>query len=175
MIHELKTWPRYFEAVVSGRKTFELRKADRTFVQGDTLLLREWDPESGEYTGRSTERRITYVTDAGAQAFGMAPGFVCLGLDDGERDRLRARVTMGDSRAEGFRRLLADETALCNNFKADARAREGERDEARAEVKRLREVLREVRMLEDYPGTGPRFEAKHLIDEALKTEHNASR
>lgn len=44
MIHELKTWPRFFEAIKTGRKTFEVRKDDRGFMPGHTLKLREWVP-----------------------------------------------------------------------------------------------------------------------------------
>ena len=35
MIHELKTLPEYFEAVIKGKKLFEVRKFDRPFQKGD--------------------------------------------------------------------------------------------------------------------------------------------
>lgn len=63
MIHELKTWPEYFEAVLVGTKTFEYRQNDRNFRVGDSLRLREWDPfREGDdrYTGRDTLRTVTY-------------------------------------------------------------------------------------------------------------------
>lgn len=63
-VHVLKTWPKYFEAVYFGEKTFEVRKNDRNFQIGDTLVLREWDPETEGYTGRKLEVRVTYLTDA---------------------------------------------------------------------------------------------------------------
>ena len=42
-IHELKTWPQFFDSIVDGTKTFELRKDDRGFEVGDAVLLRECD------------------------------------------------------------------------------------------------------------------------------------
>lgn len=58
---EKKIWPEYFELVKSGKKTFELRLADWECNEGDTLLLREWDPKTKEYTGREIEKTVTYV------------------------------------------------------------------------------------------------------------------
>ena len=63
MEHELKCWPEYFQAVQSGEKTFEVRRFDRPFAVGDILLLREWDPKSGDYTGREIRCRISYLLD----------------------------------------------------------------------------------------------------------------
>ena len=51
----------FFDAIVSGKKKYELRLADFDASEGDTLFLREYDPEKKEYTGRSVEKRITYV------------------------------------------------------------------------------------------------------------------
>lgn len=71
MHHELKTLPPYFQAVVDGRKTFEIRKNDRGFQAGDTVTLREYDPsykgyfqtEAQQYTGREYKARIGYVSN----------------------------------------------------------------------------------------------------------------
>ena len=58
---EKKIWPEYFEEVQSGRKTFELRLADWDCKEGDTLVLKEWNPETKQYTGREIEKTVTYV------------------------------------------------------------------------------------------------------------------
>jgi len=61
MIHELKILPEYFEDVISGRKTFEIRKNDRPFKKGDLLALNEHDGKS--YTGNSCVVYVDYLTD----------------------------------------------------------------------------------------------------------------
>lgn len=58
---EKKIWPQYFEAVASGKKRYELRLNDFEVKEGDILILREWDPKTRQYTGRVTERKVTYV------------------------------------------------------------------------------------------------------------------
>lgn len=44
MKHELKIWPANYERVARGELTFQLRDNDREFQQGDTVILKEWDP-----------------------------------------------------------------------------------------------------------------------------------
>lgn len=56
-----KVWPEYFEAIVAGKKNFELRLNDFAVNEGDTLLLEEWDPKTEAYTGRNIEKKVTYV------------------------------------------------------------------------------------------------------------------
>ncbi len=58
---EKKCWPEFFEKILSGEKTFELRLADWECSRGDVLVLREWDPSKKEYTGRVIEKKVTYV------------------------------------------------------------------------------------------------------------------
>lgn len=62
-VHELKIWPEYFQPVLEGRKRFEKRKADRDYKVGDTLRLKEWDPEMTTYTGRVVDVVVTYILD----------------------------------------------------------------------------------------------------------------
>ena len=58
--HNLKTWPPFFEAVLEGRKTFELRRDDR-----------------------GVSCRVTYLV-RNVPEFGLQPGFVVLGLAEVE-------------------------------------------------------------------------------------------
>jgi len=58
---EKKIWPEYFQAVLEGKKRFELRLADFKCNPGDVLVLKEWDPDKKSYTGRVLEKKITYV------------------------------------------------------------------------------------------------------------------
>ena len=46
--------------ILSGKKTFELRKNDRNFDVGDRLDLMEYDLEKG-YTGKHLHRWITHI------------------------------------------------------------------------------------------------------------------
>jgi hypothetical protein len=78
-VHELKCVPPYFDAVLDGTKTYELRLDDgRGFQVGDVLHLREYVMAEG-YTGRETRRRVTHVL-RDAEDFGLAPGCAVLSL-----------------------------------------------------------------------------------------------
>lgn len=66
-VHELKSWPAFFDAIAAGAKRHDLRRADdRTFRVGDRLRLREFDPQLGQYTGREQVVEVTYITSAPA-------------------------------------------------------------------------------------------------------------
>ncbi|MFA5129065.1 MAG: DUF3850 domain-containing protein [Patescibacteria group bacterium] len=58
---EKKIWPEFFDKISRGEKNFELRLADWECKPGDILVLREWDPEKKDYTGRVLEKEVTYV------------------------------------------------------------------------------------------------------------------
>ncbi len=59
---EKRVWPKFFQALLDRKKNYELRLADWECKEGDTLVLKEWDPETKEYSGRELEREVTYVS-----------------------------------------------------------------------------------------------------------------
>ena len=73
MIHDIKILPVHFNAAVSGKKRAELRKLDRDYAEGDTLMLREWT-EIGGYTGRVIRVEVTHIANVGE----YAPGYLLL-------------------------------------------------------------------------------------------------
>ncbi|MBC7509794.1 MAG: DUF3850 domain-containing protein [Ferruginibacter sp.] len=86
MIHELKTDPSPFDALIQGKKNFEIRYNDRDFKVGDELLLKEFLQQGhgdirfhgAVYTGRILHRKIDYILTGGM--YGIEEGFVILSL-----------------------------------------------------------------------------------------------
>jgi hypothetical protein len=79
--HEIKIWPQWFDAVRIGIKTFEIRKDDRNYNVGDNLVLEEFRPGVGEYTGRKLTKKISYISRGDdAEASGIKPGYCVLGI-----------------------------------------------------------------------------------------------
>lgn len=79
--HILKTDPQYFKAVERGEKRFEIRKNDRGFEVGDTLILTEHcrNPvysEKNYHTGAVVCATVTYKTD-----FEQKEDMVVLGIE----------------------------------------------------------------------------------------------
>lgn len=54
-------WPKSYELVRTGEKTYDLRLADWNVQPGDVIVFREWNPEIKEYTGRTMEKKVGYV------------------------------------------------------------------------------------------------------------------
>ncbi len=99
--HHLKTISPYFEAVRDGEKTFELRKADRTFKPGDLLYLEHYDLDAKKYTGAFVLRVITYIYNG--PGFGLEPNFVCLGIRPlGAYERKQAVLSHPTTHIEGM-------------------------------------------------------------------------
>lgn len=81
--HKLKCWTPYYLAIVAGDKKFDVRRDDRGFQKGDTVLLEQYNPGDGyvcSESGRpySIEKRIQYILTGGQ--FGVEPGYVVLGF-----------------------------------------------------------------------------------------------
>lgn len=79
MIHRLKTWPSFFNAVVTGHKLFEVRYAeDRDFAVGDYLVLAEYNPTTEKFTGNEFVVSVTFVLQGGR--FGVLDEYVAMSL-----------------------------------------------------------------------------------------------
>ena len=77
-IHHLKISSKYFDAVKDGRKTFEIRKNDRNYRNGNVLILRECD--DGEYTGRIVVVYVAYVLTHEDFPDGIQPGYCIMSI-----------------------------------------------------------------------------------------------
>ena len=73
--HSLKCWPAFFQAIIDGTKTFEIRLNDRGYQDGDVLELSEYDHIRGEFTGRQIKKRVTFITD-----WEQKPGYVVMAI-----------------------------------------------------------------------------------------------
>jgi len=62
-IHRVKSWSHFFDAIVNGDKLHDLRKNDRDYKVGDTIVLRRYDMKNGRFTGEECERKISYITN----------------------------------------------------------------------------------------------------------------
>lgn len=76
MEHELKIYPKYFEDVISGKRSLRLEKNDRKYRVGDTLILKEWD--NIKYSGREARAEVIYLIDD--KFVGIQPGYVVMGI-----------------------------------------------------------------------------------------------
>lgn len=74
---EKKILPCYFEDVISGIKTFEIRKDEDNIQPGDTLLLKEWDGQG--YTGREALFNVNYVL-RNIPEYGLMKGYCIIGI-----------------------------------------------------------------------------------------------
>jgi hypothetical protein len=61
--HIVKSWAHFYDAILRGWKTHDLRKDDRDYQVGDSLQLERYDNINGRYTGEHLQARITYITN----------------------------------------------------------------------------------------------------------------
>lgn len=59
--HKVRSWSMFYEDILSGERTSDIRLNDRRYAVGDHLLLQEYDPVRGTYTGREQLVCITYI------------------------------------------------------------------------------------------------------------------
>lgn len=76
MNHTLKCKSEYFQATKSGLKMFEVRRHDRNFKEGDTILLVEIDDDLE--TGDGLHLKITYFLRGGI--YGISDNYCVLGV-----------------------------------------------------------------------------------------------
>lgn len=76
-VHDVKLGTTFFDDVKTGRKTFELRKNDRGYKEGDTIVMHEY--KDGTTTGRAIEKKIVYMLEGFA---GLEDGYCILGLGE---------------------------------------------------------------------------------------------
>lgn len=86
-VHDVKLGATFFDDVKTGRKTFELRKNDRGYKEGDTIVLHEY--KDGATTGRTITKKIVYMLE---DFTGLEDGYCILGLGEVE-ETLREAAT----------------------------------------------------------------------------------
>ena len=72
-----------FKAIGEGIKTFDVRKNDRDFKEGDTLYLHEYNPLDSTYTGNEIVATVNYILPGGQ--FGIEKDYVVMGITVTER------------------------------------------------------------------------------------------
>jgi hypothetical protein len=60
--HNVKVNIKYFDAIVSGKKTFEIRFDDRNYQEGDFIVLHK-TLSNGFVNGETVQKRIGFITD----------------------------------------------------------------------------------------------------------------
>lgn len=74
MEQSLKLSKEYFEHVRNGTMNFQVRKNDRNYRVGDTLIFKEYGDKMPHYTGRTTTRIVKYILQG---QFGL-PNDICV-------------------------------------------------------------------------------------------------
>jgi len=83
-LHELKIKKKYLIAITEGRKTFELRKNDRDYQEGDLISFKVLY-DDGTIREIYTVYRITYVLKD-VPEYGLQDGYCILGIKELEEN-----------------------------------------------------------------------------------------
>lgn len=73
--HQIRIAATFYEDVASGRKSFELRKNDRNYKDGDILEMMEF--KEGKNTGREIKAIVTYLLE---DYTGIEEGYCIMGI-----------------------------------------------------------------------------------------------
>ena len=90
-VHDVKLGTTFFDDVKTGRKTFELRKNDRGYKEGDTIVLHEY--KDGTTTGRTITKKIVYML---GDFTGLEDGYCILGLGEAAETLQEAAAVAAD-------------------------------------------------------------------------------
>ena len=78
MIHDIKINSRYFNDILTGKKTFEIRFNDRSYKVNDKLILNEILED--KYTGNKAIVDVTYILTHDDFPEGIPEGYVVLSI-----------------------------------------------------------------------------------------------
>lgn len=79
--HKLKIAHQYWEPLITGEKSFEVRRDDRGFQRGDILEIQKMDeqfPHSSDSFAKPASFEITYILTGGQ--YGVEAGYVVMGV-----------------------------------------------------------------------------------------------
>lgn len=84
--HELRLYDRYFDAVVTGKKRFEIRKNDRDYKIGDVLIFIRCDDDGFDVVDPRGHpdifvAAVSYILRHEDFPQGIMDGYVVLGID----------------------------------------------------------------------------------------------
>lgn len=61
IVHNVKLWTEYFHDALTGQKSFEVRRNDRDYREGDLLILWEYNRASKTVTGGRFVAKVGHV------------------------------------------------------------------------------------------------------------------
>lgn len=90
MIHELKIYKSFADAIISGDKTFEVRHNDRGFQKGDKVRFKVEDLQEKREDHPISEKlyEITYVLNS----WGINEGFVVFSIKEAADDNQENQI-----------------------------------------------------------------------------------
>ena len=139
-VHELKTLPGFIDAIEESGKTFEVRNNDRRFKTGDTLHLREYDPDEG-YSGREIHRRVGYILDGFP---GIEKGYCVMALEPAQPEQPRGGGDDLAARLEAQAEMWERKGGLGANIAAGAYRQAAEMARASTHPEQSARVRRDI-------------------------------